>query len=106
MKRWFRGPWLWVVLFAVVILVVLDVVSSKGGYNSVDTSTMVHDIKAGNVKNVVFIDGDQTIEATRVSDGQKISSQWLGDQGIELAEQCDAADSSHDDTLSRCRRMG
>jgi cell division protease FtsH len=83
-KRWFRGPWLWVVLFAVVILVVLDVVSSKGGYTSVDTSAIVHDIKAGDVKNVVFIDGDQTIEATRVSDGKKISSQWLGDQGIEL----------------------
>jgi cell division protease FtsH len=85
-KRWFRGPWLWVVLFAIVILVVLDVVSSKGGYTSVDTSTMVHEIKAHNVKDVVFIDGDQTIEATRVSDGQKISSQWLADQGIKLVD--------------------
>jgi cell division protease FtsH len=85
-KRWFRGPWLWVVLFAIVILVVLDVVSSKGGYTSVDTSTMVHEIKAHNVKDVVFIDGDQTIEATKVSDGQKISSQWLADQGIKLVD--------------------
>jgi cell division protease FtsH len=83
-KRLFRGPWVWVVLCAVVILVVLDVVSSKGGYTSIDTSTMVHEIKAGDVKDVIFTDGDQTIEATRISDNQKISSQWLGDQGIEL----------------------
>ena len=31
-KRWFRGPWLWVVLFAILVLVVLDVVSNRSGY--------------------------------------------------------------------------
>ncbi len=82
-KRWFRGPWLWVVLFAIVILVVLDVVSSRGGYQDVDTSTMVQTLKGGDVKSVVFVDGDQTVQATLL-DGSKISSQWLGNEGVKL----------------------
>ncbi|MBA2559213.1 MAG: ATP-dependent metallopeptidase FtsH/Yme1/Tma family protein, partial [Propionibacteriales bacterium] len=84
-KRWFRGPWLWVVLFAIVILVVLQTVSSRGGYQDVNTSRMVQALNSGDVKSVVFVDLDQTIEAT-LDDGSKISSQWLGDQGIELLD--------------------
>ncbi len=82
-KRWFRGPWLWVVLFAIVILVVLQAVSSRGGYQDVDTSTMVRELSGDGVKSVIFIDGDQTIQAT-LDNGSKISSQWLGDQGTQL----------------------
>ncbi|HYO32144.1 MAG TPA: ATP-dependent zinc metalloprotease FtsH [Nocardioidaceae bacterium] len=84
MKRWFRGPWLWVVLFAIVILVVLEAVSSRGGYKDVDTSTMVQEIRDGNVEKIIFVDGDQVIQAEKKSDGEKISAQWLGDQGIDL----------------------
>ncbi len=51
---------MWVVLFAVVILVVLDVVSSGDGAEDVDTSKMVAELKSGDVKEVTFIDGDQT----------------------------------------------
>jgi cell division protease FtsH len=84
-RRWFRGPWLWVVLFAILVLVVLDVVSNRSGYKDVDTSTMVQQLQSGHVKSVTFIDGDQEIRATTDS-GEKISAQWLGGQGIRLVD--------------------
>jgi cell division protease FtsH len=88
-KRWFRGPWLWVVLFAILVLVVLDVVSSRSGYKDVDTSTMVSQLQSGHVESVKFIDGDQEIQAT-LDDGQKISAQWLDGQGTKLVEMVQA----------------
>ncbi|MGH3472607.1 MAG: ATP-dependent zinc metalloprotease FtsH [Nocardioidaceae bacterium] len=83
MKRWFRGPWLWVVLFAIIVLIVLDVVSSRSSYQAVNTSKMVATLKSGDVKSVVLIDGDQEIQAT-LDNGQKISANWLADQGTQL----------------------
>jgi cell division protease FtsH len=88
-KRWFRGPWLWVALFAIVVLVVLDVVSSRSGYKDVDTSTMVQQLQSGHVTSVTFIDGDQEIQAT-TDTGQKISAQWLSGQGIKLVDMVQA----------------
>ena len=83
MKRWLRGPWLWVVLFAIVVIVVLDVVSSRGGPEEVKTSDMIETLTSGEVDSVLFIDGDQRIEAT-LANGDKVTAQWLGDQGIDL----------------------
>ena len=88
-KRWFRGPWLWVVLFAILVLVVLDVVSSRSGYKDVPTSTMVAQLQSGKVDSVKFIDGDQEIQAT-LEDGQKISAQWLDGQGTQLVDMVQA----------------
>ncbi len=82
-KRWFRGPWLWVVLFALVILVVVNVVSSRDGYTDISTSQMVQNIKSGKVQSVTFIDGDQQIETT-LRNGDKVSAQWLDGQGVQL----------------------
>ncbi|HEU0127921.1 MAG TPA: ATP-dependent zinc metalloprotease FtsH, partial [Pseudonocardiaceae bacterium] len=44
---------------------------------------MVENIKSGHVESVIFIDGDQEIQAT-LDDGKKQSAQWLEGQGIEL----------------------
>ncbi|MDQ3485087.1 MAG: ATP-dependent metallopeptidase FtsH/Yme1/Tma family protein, partial [Actinomycetota bacterium] len=83
MKRWLRGPWVWVVVFAIVVIVVLDVVSSRGGPEEVKTSEMIETLTSGDVDSVLFIDGDQRIEAT-LTNGDKVTAQWLGDQGIDL----------------------
>ncbi len=74
---------MWVIVFAIVVIVVLDVVSSRGGPEEVKTSEMIETLKSGDVETVLFTDGDQTIEAT-LNNGNKITAQWLGDQGIEL----------------------
>ncbi len=77
---------MWIVLCVVAILIVLNVVSAQSGYRDVTTSQMVSILKSGNVKSVLFIDGDQQIEATLRGGGQ-VSSQWLYGQGVQLLNQ-------------------
>jgi cell division protease FtsH len=90
-KRWFRGPVVWIVLCVLAILVVLNVVSSRNGYTDVSTAQMVQLIRNDQVASVIFVDGDQQIEATLKQgakvDGasaDKVSAQWLTGQGVEL----------------------
>ncbi len=83
-KRWFRGPWVWVALFAIITLVVLEQVSSRGGAEEISTSKMIDTLQSGDVKSVVLVDGDQTIEAT-LENGDKVTAQWLLAQGPRLA---------------------
>ncbi|QNN51202.1 ATP-dependent zinc metalloprotease FtsH [Nocardioides mesophilus] len=85
-KRIFRGPWLWIVVAVVGVLVALQYLAPNGGYDQIDTSTMVKDIKDGSVKEITFIDGDQEIRAT-LDDGTKVISSWVsGQQQSIIAE--------------------
>ncbi len=72
-------------LFAIVILIVVDMVSKSDGAEQVDTSTMIATIEKGGVKDVTLVDGDQRIEAT-LDSGKKITSQWIAAQGPTLAK--------------------
>jgi len=74
---------LWVILFAVLVLVVLDVVSNRSGYTDISTSDMVQRIKDGDVAKVTFVDGDQDIQA-ETNTGEKIQAQWLTGQSRDL----------------------
>jgi cell division protease FtsH len=84
-KRLFRGPLLWIILGSIVVLTVLQFVSSSGGYEDVDTSEMVQRIESGDVRSITFVDGDQVVEAT-LDSGDKISAQWVSGQGVKLVE--------------------
>jgi cell division protease FtsH len=90
-KRWFRGPWLWVVLFAVLILVVLEAISSRNSYEDVTTSQMVQYIEADQIKEITFVEGDQVVQAT-LADGKEVQSHWLQDQGIDLLNSVEKTD--------------
>jgi cell division protease FtsH len=63
-KRVFRGPWLWIVVAVVAVLLALEFLAPGGGHDEIPTSRMAEYIEAGEVKEITFIDGDQTIEAT------------------------------------------
>ena len=91
MKRWFRGPWLWVVLFAIVILVVVDMVSKSDGSEQIDTSTMISDIQGGKVKDVTLVEGDQRIEATLDDGDQKVTSNYVAPQGDSVVKALEQA---------------
>ncbi len=78
-KRIFRGPWLWIVVAVVGVLVALQYLAPNGGYDQIDTSKMVSYIKDGSVKDITFVDGDQEIQAT-LDNGQKVSSNWVAGQ--------------------------
>jgi cell division protease FtsH len=86
-KRLFRGPWLWVVLFAIVILVVLEAVQSRESFESITTSEMISKLEdpSGGVKDVVLNDGDQTIQVTTTA-GKEYQAHWLHDQGDQLID--------------------
>ena len=64
MKRIFKGPWVWIGLAVVGVLLAMQFLAPGGGYDEVTTSQMETYIADGDVDEITFIDGDQTIEAT------------------------------------------
>ncbi|HYG93539.1 MAG TPA: ATP-dependent metallopeptidase FtsH/Yme1/Tma family protein, partial [Nocardioides sp.] len=90
MKRVFRGPWLWIVVAVVAVLLALEFLAPGGGYDEVSTSTMTKYIEDGSVKEITFIDGDQVIEATlddgTRDEGDQVMSHYIqGQQETILA---------------------
>jgi cell division protease FtsH len=89
-KRVFRGPWVWIVVAVLAVLLALEFLAPGGGYDEVSTSQMSKYIADGDVKEINFIDGDQTIEATLDSgsrdDGDKVMTHYIqGQQETILA---------------------
>ncbi|MBZ5739224.1 ATP-dependent zinc metalloprotease FtsH [Nocardioides mangrovi] len=76
MKRIFKGPWLWIVLAVVGVLLALQYLAPNGGYKEVEASKMQDYITSGEVKEITFVDGDQQIKAT-LQDGDKVTAYWL-----------------------------
>ncbi|RHW26675.1 ATP-dependent zinc metalloprotease FtsH [Nocardioides immobilis] len=90
MKRVFRGPWVWIVVAVLAVLLALEFLAPGGGYDEVSTSRMSEYIADGDVKEINFIDGDQTIEATLDSgardEGDKVMAHYIqGQQETILA---------------------
>ncbi len=77
MKRIFKGPWLWMVLAMFGVLLAIQYLAPNGGYDEVKTSELTSWIQDGKVKEITFIDGDQTIEATLDSGTRKGSDKVL-----------------------------
>ncbi|GAA1134928.1 ATP-dependent zinc metalloprotease FtsH [Nocardioides aquiterrae] len=86
MKRIFKGPWLWIVLAVVGVLLALQYLAPNGGYDEVESSKMADYISSGEVKEVTFVDGDQQIKAT-LDDGDKVTAFWLDGTQATLQEQ-------------------
>jgi cell division protease FtsH len=84
-KRIFRGPWLWIVVAVVGVLIALQYLAPNGGYEEIDTSTMSTYITDGDVKTVTFVDRDQTIRAER-DNGEKVTTSWVAGQQRDLVD--------------------
>ncbi|MCL2543501.1 MAG: ATP-dependent zinc metalloprotease FtsH [Nocardioidaceae bacterium] len=93
MKRLLRGPWLWIVVAVVAVVLALEFLAPGGGYDDVSTSQMAKYIDAGQVKEITFIDGDQTIQATLDSgvrsQGDKVSTHYIQGQQQALLSAVD-----------------
>ena len=80
-KRVFRGPWLWIVVAVVSVVLALEFLAPGGGYDEVPTSQMSKYIAEGKVKDITFIDGDQAIQATlddgARQQGDKVSTHYI-----------------------------
>ncbi|MFL6173870.1 MAG: ATP-dependent metallopeptidase FtsH/Yme1/Tma family protein, partial [Marmoricola sp.] len=84
-KRILRGPWLWVALAGVVVILALQVLLPNGGYKEIQTSTMVEHINNGDIKKITFVDGDQQMRA-ELKNGKKYVATWIDGQQTGLVD--------------------
>ncbi|MFC5729030.1 MULTISPECIES: ATP-dependent zinc metalloprotease FtsH [Nocardioides] len=93
MKRVFRGPWVWIAVAVVAVVLALQLLAPGGGYDEVPTSQMAKYIDKGEVKEITFIDREQAIEATLDSGtrdaGDKVMSHYIQGQQEGLIEAVD-----------------
>ncbi|MGY2872981.1 cell division protease FtsH [Marmoricola sp. URHA0025 HA25] len=87
MKRILRGPWLWIGLAGLGVIIALQYLVPNGGYTEIETSKMVTYVNSGEVKKITFVDGgDQEVRA-ELDNGKKVLSHWVDGQQIALMEQ-------------------
>ncbi|MFF8914927.1 ATP-dependent zinc metalloprotease FtsH [Streptomyces sp. NPDC015032] len=93
-KRYFRGPVMWIVLAVLAVVVLMQVVGSSGGYESVDTGKVVQAISKDQVAQAKLTTGDEQIIKIELKKGQNLSGEsgskfqasYIGDQGVQLAD--------------------
>ncbi|MFD4374189.1 ATP-dependent metallopeptidase FtsH/Yme1/Tma family protein, partial [Streptomyces sp. NPDC058527] len=91
-KRYFRGPVMWIVLAVLAVVVLMQVVGSSEGYKTVDTGKVVQAIDKNQVKQVKLTTGDEQIIKAELVDGlkidnsSKIQASYIGTQGADLAD--------------------
>ena len=83
LKNVVKGPWLWIVLITIVVLVVINLSSGSDGYKEVKTSTMSRYLTSGDVDEITFVDREQVIRAT-LDNGDQVKSKYLLGQGESL----------------------
>ncbi|WP_338900350.1 ATP-dependent zinc metalloprotease FtsH [Streptomyces sp. TG1A-60] len=90
-KRYFRGPVMWIVLAVLAVVVLMQVVGSSGGYKTVDTGQVVQAIHDNRVQEASLTTGEEQTIKAQLKDGQKIEgsskiqASYIGDQGVNLA---------------------
>lgn len=93
-KRYFRGPVMWIVLAVLAVVVLMQVVGSSGGYKTVDTGKVIQAISKDQVEQAKLTTGDEQILKIELKNGQKLSGEsgskfqasYIGDQGVQLAD--------------------
>ena len=96
-KRYFRGPIVWIVLAVLSVFVLTQLVQSAGGYKTVHTSVAVAAIESNSVQKAKLVGGnDQSIELTK-KDNSKIRASYLSDlQGQKLTDLLESKDVDYD----------
>ncbi|MFD4971078.1 ATP-dependent zinc metalloprotease FtsH [Streptomyces sp. NPDC004227] len=90
-KRYFRGPVMWIVLAVLAVVVLMNVVGQSGGYKTVDTGKVVAAINDNRVQQAKLTTGDEQTIKVELKDGQKvdgsskIQASYIGDQGVTIA---------------------
>ncbi|MEV6955172.1 ATP-dependent zinc metalloprotease FtsH [Streptomyces sp. NPDC051183] len=93
-KRYFRGPVMWIVLAVLAVVVLMNVVGSGGGYKTVDTSEVIKAINSGQVQSAELTTGDSQMVKVELKKDQKLAdnsgtkfqANYIGDQGVQLAQ--------------------
>ncbi|WP_084958794.1 ATP-dependent zinc metalloprotease FtsH [Thermoactinospora rubra] len=95
LKRFTRGPLLWILGIVVLLLLVTSLWSGDGNFKQADTSTALQQIQDGNVSVAKIVDKDQRMELTltnpiAVKPGDtptnRIQASWVTGQGPALID--------------------
>jgi cell division protease FtsH len=82
----FKGPWLWIVVAVIGVLLALQYLAPHSGGSEIANSEMLSHIQQGQIQNITFVDGDQQIKAT-LDDGTKVTTHWVdGDQEFLISQ--------------------
>jgi cell division protease FtsH len=84
LKRYFRGPFVALLVVVLLFVFVYKYASSGTSYQQKDTSQVISLIQSGQVKSALLIEGPQTIQVTPVH-GPPLEASWVGNQGSVLA---------------------
>ena len=84
LKRYFRGPFVAVLVVLLLFYFLYRYASSGNTYKQADTSQVVTLIDTGQVKSALLIDSSQTIQIT-TDKGELLQASWVGNQGQTLA---------------------
>jgi cell division protease FtsH len=82
-KRYFRGPLFWVLTIIILVLIFGRMLGGTSSYKSVDTSTIVAAIQAGDVKQAQVKDKEQQIQVI-LKDGTKEQASFATNQQAQL----------------------
>ncbi len=89
LKRYTRGPFLYVVLGLFLVLVVTGSLHGNTGYKTSDTATVLSAIQGGDVRSSAkdnkLLDKEQTVRVV-LNDGSKLEASYLIDQGRDFAQ--------------------
>jgi cell division protease FtsH len=91
-KRYFRGPVMWIVLAVLAVVVLMQVVGSSGGFKTVDTGQVVQAIDQNKVKSAELTTGDDQIvklelkSGAKVAGSDKVKASYIDNQGVDLAQ--------------------
>ncbi|TIC79387.1 ATP-dependent zinc metalloprotease FtsH [Nocardioides sp. GY 10127] len=81
MKRIFKGPWLWILVAVVGVVLALQFLAPSSGGDEVSASQMTSYITDGDVSTITFVGGDQEIRATLDdgvrSEGSDVMTYWI-----------------------------
>jgi cell division protease FtsH len=83
LKRYFRGPFLGILVTLFVVVLVFEYASGGSSYKTVPTSKVVWAVEHGEVSSAQLLDKDNTVQITTTS-GAKYQTSWVGNQGQVL----------------------
>ncbi len=103
----FKGPWVWIALAVVAVVLALQFLAPGGGYDEVPTSEAEQYIVKDQVEKIAFIDGEQKIEMTLTkgtrAKGDKVMTYWVMGQQQQLLAQVNEHLETNDGSITEAR---
>jgi len=100
-KRIFRGPRIYIVLGAIILIVGFNLLSAAGGFKQVTTQQGLELLSGSTVDTVKIVDGEQRVDLTltkayvddeKVDQGTQVQFYYVAPRGDEVVEAINSAD--------------